>query len=183
MGHPIRFLPRAILVAATLAFPVAAQAHGVAGNRFFPATLTDFGVTLPFGEVTLTEEVYDVIKRHPKPANVIVGVRPEHFEDASLLDTYERIRALSFEVRVDLVESLGADKYVYFATSGDGARSAQLAELAADSGIGENEFVARLSADSKPVKGQTVELAFDTAKLHVFDADIGVNLTIPPPPA
>ena len=29
--------------------------------------------------------------------------------------------------------------------------------------------------------GQTVELAFDTTKLAVFDADSGVNLTVPPP--
>jgi multiple sugar transport system ATP-binding protein len=26
-----------------------------------------------------------------------------------------------------------------------------------------------------------LELAFDTAKLAIFDADSGVNLTIPPP--
>ena len=128
----------------------------------------------------MSQEIQDVVGRHPKPANVIVGVRPEHFEDAALLDAYERIRALTFEVKVDLVESLGADKYVYFATSGDGAKSAQLAELAAESGAGENEFVARLSAESKVSIGQTVELAFDTAKLHIFDADSGVNLTIPP---
>ncbi len=58
--------------------------------------------------------------------------------------------------------------------------SAQLAELAAESGAGENEFVARVSAESKAAKGQTIELALDTTKLHIFDADTGVNLTIPP---
>ena len=41
--------------------------------------------------------------------------------------------------------------------------------------------MARLSAESKVAIGQTVELAFDTTKLHIFDADSGVNLTIPPP--
>ena len=40
--------------------------------------------------------------------------------------------------------------------------------------------MARLSADSKAAKGQSVELALDTAKLHIFDADSGVNLTVPP---
>ena len=153
---------------------------GSPAMNFFPATLTQVGVTLPFGEVTLAPEVLDMVHSHPTPANVIVGVRPEHIEDASLIDAYERIRALTFETKVDLVESLGADKYVYFATSGDGARSTQLAELAAESGSGENEFVARLSAESKATAGQTVELALDTAKLHIFDADSGVNLTIAP---
>jgi multiple sugar transport system ATP-binding protein len=156
---------------------------GSPAMNFFPATLTDVGVSLPFGDVTLTQSVHDVLAQHPTPANVIVGVRPEHFEDASLIDVYQRIRALTFEVTVDIVESLGADKYVYFATGGSGVQSAQLAELAAESGIGENEFVARLSAESKAAVGQTVELAFDTSKLFIFDADSGVNLTIPPPAA
>ncbi len=65
---------------------------------------------------------------------MIVGIRPEHLEDAALIDTYARIRALTFEVTVDVVESLGADKYVHFRTEGEGAQSAQLAELAAESG-------------------------------------------------
>ena len=59
-------------------------------------------------------------------------------------------------------------------------RPPQLAELAAESGVGENEFVARVSTESKVTPGQTIELAFDTTKLAIFDADTGVNLTIPP---
>ncbi|MET0701770.1 MAG: sn-glycerol-3-phosphate ABC transporter ATP-binding protein UgpC [Mycobacterium sp.] len=157
---------------------------GSPSMNFFPATLTDVGVTLPFGEVTLTQELLDVIATHPTPKNVIVGVRPEHIEDAALLDGYARIRALSFEVTVDIIESLGADKYVYFTTgSGAAAQSDQLAELAAESGAGENEFVARVSTESKAAKGQPIQLAFDTSKIAVFDADTGVNLTIPPPAA
>ena len=107
---------------------------GSPAMNFFPATLTDVGVRLPFGDVTLTPEVHDMLARHPKPTNVIVGVRPEHLEDAALIDTYARIRALTFEVTVDLVESLGADKYLHFHTEGEGAQAAQLAELAAESG-------------------------------------------------
>ena len=52
-----------------------------------------------------------------------------------------------------------------------GAHAAQLAELAADSGVGENEFVARVSTESKVTPGQTMELAFDTSKIAIFDAD------------
>lgn len=153
---------------------------GSPAMNFFPATLDGMSLRLPFGEVTLSQAVQDMLGQHPKAANVIAGIRPEHFDDAALLDAYERIQATTTEVTVDLVESLGADKYVYFTTSGDGAKAAQLAELAAETGAGENEFVARLSADSKAAIGQTIELAFDTAKLHIFDADSGVNLTIPP---
>jgi multiple sugar transport system ATP-binding protein len=154
---------------------------GSPSMNFFPATLTDVGVRLPFGDITLTTEVHEMLARHPKPANVIVGVRPEQLEDAALIDTYARIRALTFQVTVDLVESLGADKYIHFHTEGEGARAAQLAELTAESGASENQFVARVSAETKAVAGQTAELAFDTAKLTLFDADTGANLSIPPP--
>jgi len=107
-------------------------------------------------------------------------VRPEHLADAALIDAYQRIRALTFEVKVDLVESLGADKYVYFSTAGWAAHSAQLDELAAESDAHANHFVARVSSESRAAIGQSIELAFDTTKLAVFDADSGANLTIAP---
>src|SRR5436190_457181 len=151
---------------------------GSPAMNFFPAGLTDVGVRLPFGEITLTQEVHDLLGRHPKPNSVIVGIRPELLEDAALIDTYARIRALTFQANVYFVESLGADKYVHFKTEGEGAQAAQLAELAADSGTGENEFVARVSTESKVTPGQTIELAFDTSKIAIFDADSGMNLTV-----
>ena len=152
---------------------------GSPAMNFFPATMTDVGVRLPFGEVTLTQEVHDLLARHQTPNNVIVGIRPEHLEDAAVLDGYARIRALTFDVTVDMVESLGADKYLHFKTEGAGAQAAQLAELAAESGAGENEFVARVSTESQAKQGDTIQLAFDTSKLTIFDADTGKNLTLP----
>jgi multiple sugar transport system ATP-binding protein len=151
--------------------------------NFFPGTLTPTGLTLPFGEVMLTPEVLEVIAAHPKPENVIVGVRPEHLADAALIDGYQRIRATTLEVKVELVESLGADKYVYFTTAGCDVHSAQLDELAAESEVVENHFVARVPAESKAAIGQSVELAFDTGKLAIFDADSGTNLTVAGAPA
>jgi multiple sugar transport system ATP-binding protein len=153
---------------------------GSPAMNFFSATMTDVGVKLPLGEVMLTQEVHDMLAKHPKAKNLVAGVRPEHIEDAALIDTYARIRALTFEVTVDLVESLGAEKYVHFHSEGAGAQASQLAELAAESGVGVNEFVARVSTESKLAAGQTAALAFDTAKLTLFDADTGANLSIPP---
>jgi multiple sugar transport system ATP-binding protein len=155
---------------------------GSPAMNFFPATLTPTGLSLPFGEVTLTQPVHDVLAHQPTPENVIVGVRPEHLQDAALIDAYQRLSALKFEVKVDMVESLGADKYVYFTTEGCAVQSDQLAELNVESGAEEHEFVARVPAASKAAKGQSLELAFDTLKLAVFDADSGVNLTVPLPP-
>lgn len=155
---------------------------GSPAMNFFPARLTAIGLTLPFGEVTLAPEVQGVIAAHPKPENVIVGVRPEHIQDAALIDAYQRIRALTLQVKVNLVESLGADKYLYFTTESPAVHSVQLDELAeveGESALHENQFVARVPAESKVAIGQSVELAFDTARLAVFDADSGANLTIP----
>jgi multiple sugar transport system ATP-binding protein len=154
---------------------------GSPAMNFFPATLTPTGLALPFGEVMLTPDVQEVIARHPKPENAIVGVRPEHLADAALIDGYQRIRALAFEVKVDLVETLGADKYVYFTIAGPAVHAAQLDELEAEGELHENQFVARVPAESKAAIGQSIELAFDTTKLAVFDADTGMNLTISPP--
>ena len=153
---------------------------GSPAMNFFPATRTDVGVRLPFGEVTLSQEATDVLNQHPTPRNVIAGIRPEHLDDAALIDSYARIRGLTFQVTVDLVESLGAEKYVHFSSEGDGAQASQLAELAAESSVGVNEFVARVSTESRLSAGQTAELVFDTSRLVLFDADSGVNLSIPP---
>lgn len=152
---------------------------GSPAMNFFPASLTPTGLALSFGEVMLAPEVQQVIEGHDRPDNVIVGVRPEHLADAALIDGYQRIRALTFEVKVDLVESLGADKYVYFTTAGPAVHAAQLDELEAQGEMHENQFVARVSAESKATVGQSIELALDTTKVAVFDADSGANLTIP----
>ena len=127
---------------------------GSPAMNFFPATAIANGIRLPFGELTV-----------PVPAgasgDLVVGVRPESFEDASLLDGFERVKAVTFGVEVNLVESLGSDKYAYFSVPG----------------VDGSNFVARLSAESTAAIGQPLELALDPAKLHIFDAASGVNLT------
>ncbi|QCH22990.1 ABC transporter ATP-binding protein [Mycobacteroides salmoniphilum] len=155
---------------------------GSPAMNFFPAALTDIGVQLPFGEVTLEAGVYANVsakKAGVLGSDVIVGIRPEQFEDAALVDTYKRITGLTLTVKADVVESLGSDKYVHFTTEGGAAHSEELTELAQESEVGENEFVARLSAASKVVEGQPIELIIDTGKLVIFDAVSGENLSLP----
>jgi multiple sugar transport system ATP-binding protein len=152
---------------------------GSPAMNFFPAIPTPMGLRLPFGEVTLEPPLQAVLERHGP--NVVVGVRPEHLADATLIDGYQRIRAVTFEVKVDLVESLGADKYVYFTAAGPAVHAAQLDELAGmegESELHQGQFVARVPAASRAATGQSIELAFDTSKIAVFDADSGVNLTV-----
>ena len=142
---------------------------GSPAMNFFPAPAAGGGLRLPFGEVPMPPGTRAA-------ADMIVGVRPEHFEDAALIDPAERARALTFRVTADLVESLGADKYVYFSLPGAGAQSSHLSELAADSGVGHNGYVARVSAESTAATGHPVDLALDASKLNVFDAHSGARL-------
>ena len=155
---------------------------GSPSMNFFPATRTDVGVQLPFGEVTLTDEARAALDQHRPSADLIAGVRPEQFDDAAVIDAYARIQSLTFEVDAELVESLGADKYVHFRLEGAGAQAAQLDQLAddtADAGSSETTYVARVSAKSAATAGGKVELALDTSKLTLFDPATGRNLSLP----
>jgi len=143
---------------------------GSPAMNFFPGTLTSAGARLSIGEVPLDAATRASVGRHPAPAGgeVVIGVRPEHLDDAALLDDSRRGRAVTFAARVDLVESLGADKYLYFTPNESGDVPA------------ENDLVARVPAASKAAGGQPIELALDPEKVVVFDAKTGVNLTVPP---
>lgn len=154
---------------------------GSPSMNFFPATRTDVGVQLPFGEVTLSDEARAALDQQRPSADLIAGVRPEQFDDASVIDAYARIQSLTFEVDAELVESLGADKYVHFRLEGAGAQAAQLDQLAddtADAGSSESTYVARVSAKSAATAGSRVELALDTSKLTLFDPATGRNLSL-----
>ncbi|MEO8815382.1 MAG: sn-glycerol-3-phosphate ABC transporter ATP-binding protein UgpC [Mycobacterium sp.] len=134
---------------------------GSPAMNFFPATLTASGVKMAVGELALPDAVLRSVAGHLPARSVIVGVRPEHLGDAGFIDDRQRATSLIFPVQADLVESLGADKYVYFSLGGD-------------------QLVARVPSASKVTRGQSIALALDTTKILVFDADSGVNLTIPP---
>jgi multiple sugar transport system ATP-binding protein len=151
---------------------------GSPAMNFFPGTLTAAGLRTPFGEVTLAESTRAVIAQHRRPDGVVVGVRPEHLGDPELMDDHQRSTVLRFGVDIDLVESLGADKYVYFTPVATIEQPAQLAELTA--GAADVELVARVPAASKVARRQSVELAMEIDKLVVFDAGSGANLTVPP---
>jgi multiple sugar transport system ATP-binding protein len=122
---------------------------------------------------------------------LILGVRPEHFEDAALVDDETRARGLEFEAPVDIVESMGSDKYVYLTVEGERATAAELEELAADAGADEiggtgTNMVTRFSAESTVREGENRRVWFNLEKIHLFDPASGRNLTLldpaPAPP-
>jgi multiple sugar transport system ATP-binding protein len=115
---------------------------------------------------------------------VIVGIRPEHFEDALLVSPDLLPRGLQFNATIDVIESLGSDKFIYFTQQlGQAANVAELEELARDSGRADTggateTVVARLDPASRIIEGESGRLWVDVRKLHVFDPATGRNLTL-----
>ncbi|MGA9873583.1 MAG: ATP-binding cassette domain-containing protein, partial [Rhodococcus sp. (in: high G+C Gram-positive bacteria)] len=154
---------------------------GSPSMNFVPGTLTADGIKTDLGTFELPRERRASIQQKNPGSEVVVGIRPEHFEDAALIDYSQKINGATFTARVDVLESMGSDKYVYFASKGDKVQSAELQELAADAGLGDvgsAQVVARLAAESKAAEGSDVELWFDPAKVSVFDQSSGANLTL-----
>ncbi len=150
--------------------------------NFVPAAVADGGLATALGEIRLTDRLRRAMERADAPREVILGIRPEHFEDASLVDDRMRAEGDVFTGLVDVVESMGSDKYVYYALD-EKARSAELEELAADSGssdvpASEGQLVTRLSAVSPVREGDHHEVWFDLGKVQLFDPSTGRNLTL-----
>jgi multiple sugar transport system ATP-binding protein len=110
---------------------------------------------------------------------LIAGIRPEHFEDASLVQADKRQTGATFRTRIELVESMGSELYAHFSLDHGGVQSEELAELAQDAGTadvpgaGEGKVVARLDAASNVRQGEETELWVDTGRIHFFDASTG----------
>jgi multiple sugar transport system ATP-binding protein len=152
---------------------------GSPAMNFMAATLDNGRVKLPFGEVELPEELREKLGSHS--GKVIAGVRPESFEDSGLVGDAKDGGA-TFTAEIDLVESMGSEKYAYFSVKGESVESEELQELADDAGAsevpssGEGLVVARLDAASEVERGKEAELWVDSSKLHFFDPDSGANL-------
>jgi multiple sugar transport system ATP-binding protein len=155
---------------------------GSPSMNFMPAKVEGDTAHLPMGDVPLTGEARDRAARAQSGKSLIAGVRPESFEDASLVSGDVRDRGMTFKTKIDLVESLGAEKYAYFQIEESKIESEELRELAEDAGTAEvpgateGQVVARLEAASQVTKGDEAELWLDSSKLHFFDLESGRNL-------
>ncbi|MEU3625046.1 ABC transporter ATP-binding protein [Amycolatopsis coloradensis] len=154
---------------------------GSPSMNFVPATLENGVARSALGEIPLTDRVRRLVEAADAPREVIVGIRPEHFEDAALVDASAGEGA-AFTAHVDVLESMGSEKFAHFSVEGEAASSSDLADLAADSGSSdvpgsESQIVARLSAASAAAENQDVELWFDADKIKLFDGASGKNLT------
>jgi multiple sugar transport system ATP-binding protein len=114
---------------------------------------------------------------------VILGIRPEHLEDSSLVTDAPPDRTL--RGKVELREALGSELNVHFTV--EGARPAlteDVKELARDAGDdaegglkGDHALlVGRFGARARVREGEPVEVAVDTSALHFFDPDTSLGI-------
>jgi multiple sugar transport system ATP-binding protein len=152
---------------------------GSPAMNFTVGEITGDRVRLALGEVPLPAELRAVGDGAGR--KVIVGIRPESFEDATLVGD-ARDRGVTFRAKIELVESMGSEQYAYFQVQGEGVKSEELSELAQDAGAdevpssGDGQVVARLDAASGITRGTEAELWVDATKLHMFDPETGKSL-------
>ena len=148
---------------------------GSPAMNFFSGSISGKTVKLPFAEVPAPQGVSHT-------GEVIVGIRPEDFEDAKLAPS-NHPDGVEFEAPIEVLESMGSEIYAYFSVEGGEVSSDELAELARDSGVAETPgagsgglAVARLNPESEVRERSTARLWFDAAKLHLFDPADGSSL-------
>ena len=154
---------------------------GSPAMNFLPGTLEDGRLRTPLGDVVVPAEMRAKLQRAGAGRDLIVGIRPEHFEDAALVDG-RLADGLTFTAVVEVLESLGAHKLAYVRGEGAPAPPKEREVLAADAGTGDapgsDQVVARLDPASRAREGQQLRLWFDPGKLHLFNPGNGAHLTL-----
>jgi len=148
---------------------------------FVPGVVDQGHLELPFVRCALTPTQRAAVgdRRH-----VTVGIRPESFEDAGLLERDGKSALMqsgvTFCARVDVVEWLGNEVYAYVPL--DAARTTEDAHLfelrrELDSDRMRDQLVVTLDPASAIFAGQEAQLWLNTSKLYMFDSDSGARLT------
>jgi multiple sugar transport system ATP-binding protein len=115
---------------------------GSPAMNLFTLPIVDSSVSLGDWPIQLPREIACAA------SEVVVGVRPEHFE----------LGGLGVEMEVDVVEELGADAYLYGRITGSGK-------------VIDQPVVARADGHNPPEKGSRVHLHPQPGHLHFFAVD------------
>jgi multiple sugar transport system ATP-binding protein len=113
------------------------------------------------------------------PGRVVLGIRPEGFEDAAFADP----SLPQIDVVVKVVEELGSDSHVIFPIDAPRIDTEELREtregedeslLAGDQAV----FNARVDPRTTASAGASLRLAVDPTRFHFFDQATGENLAL-----
>jgi len=141
-------------------------------------TASDGGLVAAFGEYRLR------VGQGARPGRVIVGIRPEDFEDAALLPGPAPAGS-TLTVVPEIREDMGSEVYVHFGLGVPPAQHIEVAEAktAEDEPVerpgarDRSPFVARLARATGAAEQQQLTLAVDLKRLYFFDPETGDALT------
>ncbi|PYG00251.1 carbohydrate ABC transporter ATP-binding protein, CUT1 family [Georgenia satyanarayanai] len=144
--------------------------------NFLPGIVEGDVLRLPIVDVPMDERMRAAVGDREV---VIVGIRPDAFEDVDTMEQDRTDSGVTFEVDVDVTEWLGEVLYAYIPFETHEAVQAQLEELDRDlDGEGmRTQLIISLNAASRVRAGDPAELWFDPTSLHLFDPESGDNLT------
>ncbi len=114
---------------------------------------------------------------HPQTgARLIVGIRPEAFEDAAFGDP----SLPQIDVEVQVVEDLGADTHVIFTVDAPPVDVSEVREAAGDEEVllpsDRASFTARVDPQTSARVGSRLRLTVDSSRFHYFDPSSGLRL-------
>jgi multiple sugar transport system ATP-binding protein len=153
---------------------------GSPSMNFLPGQLDGDQLRTPIGDLRLAPKMLRRLEAGDGGGRrgVIVGIRPEHFEDAALVTL--PAAGHSFKARIEVLEALGSDSYAHFTVDSPRISSSELEELADETGVASSaegvQVVARLAAASAIRQGREAQLWVDTSQLHLFDHETGRSL-------
>ena len=145
------------------------------------ATKSEKGMKIRFGDNEVkVASAPDTLATY-EGKEIVVGIRPEAFEDSAYAN--EKEFSEHVEIEVSLLEQLGSDTYVHFYKDIKPVQTEAIEEILADEGedisvLGdETKFIARINPNSTVQEGEKINLALDPTKLHYFDPDTGLSIT------
>jgi multiple sugar transport system ATP-binding protein len=113
--------------------------------------------------------------RPQRTGRVVLGIRPESFEDAAFADG----SLPQLDAAVAVLEDLGSDAHVIFPVDAPRVEAEDLHPADADeeliAGTG-TVFTARVDARTAATPGETVRLAVNPAGFYYFDPETGASL-------
>jgi multiple sugar transport system ATP-binding protein len=144
--------------------------------NLLPARVNGATVELPFATVPLPDAMAESVRGKDV---LLAGVRPENFDDASLVDDAAKARGTTFRAMVDVTEWLGNEQYAYVPYEAPPNVREQLAELARelDSETIRTQLIVNLDTSSRIKAGEEAELWLDATRMHLFDPHTGESLT------
>jgi multiple sugar transport system ATP-binding protein len=159
---------------------------GSPAMNFFSGQIETDSIKTPMGAIPLDDQLRRSLQTHGSGArSVIVGIRPEDFEDAKFAP--EGHVGWEFDATIELTESMGSEIYAHFDfEGGEEVDAEELRELQEDAGTSDvpgsasGHAVARVDANSGVSPGERTRLWLDVGKLHLFDPADGASMTRAP---